>query len=401
MRKINFALVATASAGLAAGALVLAPAASSASLRTGPAQPAVQRNLQPPPRAGKGWTIQPTPTISSSYWGIASIQLTGVSCASASSCTSVGSYFYVYGHGRAHGPQGGTLAEHWNGSKWKVQATPSPSRFSTLTGVSCASATRCTAVGYTYGGGTLAEHWNGRKWTIQATRSPSSSSGLTGVSCASATRCTAVGSTGSGTLAERWNGRKWTIQATRSPSSSSGLTGVSCASATRCTAVGSSAGGTLAERWNGRKWTIQATRSPSSSSGLTGVSCASATRCTAVGNSAGGTLAERWNGRKWTIQATPIQPSTGSYFASVSCVSVTSCAATGVGIDKVSGNPLALAERWNGRSWRIQATPNPAEPAIGLYGVSCDSAISCTAVGSYYTGGATEFFFSLAEHWQG
>ncbi|HXP20551.1 MAG TPA: hypothetical protein VN840_12985 [Streptosporangiaceae bacterium] len=311
MRKINFALVATASAGLAAGALVLAPAASSASLRTGPAQPAVQRNLQPPPRAGKGWTIQPTPVISSSYWGIASIQLTGVSCASASSCTSVGSYFYVYGHGRAHGPQGGTLAEHWNGSKWKVQATPSPSRFSTLTGVSCASATRCTAVGYTYGGGTLAEHWNGRKWTIQATRSPSSSSGLTGVSCASATRCTAVGSTGSGTLAERWNGRKW------------------------------------------------------------------------------------------TIQATPIQPSTGSYFASVSCVSVTSCTATGVGIDKVSGNPIALAERWNGRSWRIQATPNPAEPAIGLYGVSCDSAISCTAVGSYYTGGATEFFFSLAEHWQG
>jgi hypothetical protein len=53
---------------------------------------------------------------------------------------------------------------------WAIQATPNPSGATgtTLAGVSCASATRCVAVGsYTNGGGhsqtalALAEYWNG------------------------------------------------------------------------------------------------------------------------------------------------------------------------------------------------------------------------------------------------
>jgi hypothetical protein len=57
-----------------------------------------------------------------------------------------------------------TLVEHWNGSKWSVQATPNPSSASSsqLEGISCTSATRCTAAGlYTISSGpsfTLAEH---------------------------------------------------------------------------------------------------------------------------------------------------------------------------------------------------------------------------------------------------
>ncbi len=92
-----------------------------------------------------------------------------------------------------------TLAEHWNGRKWAVQPTPDPagSPDSGLGGISCAAAASCTAAGsYTSRSGaelTLAEHWNGRNWAIQATPSPSRSASLSAASCALATKCTAAG----------------------------------------------------------------------------------------------------------------------------------------------------------------------------------------------------------------
>jgi hypothetical protein len=43
-----------------------------------------------------------------------------------------------------------TLAERWNGTSWKTQTTPNPAGagYSQLNGVSCTSASACTAVGY-------------------------------------------------------------------------------------------------------------------------------------------------------------------------------------------------------------------------------------------------------------
>jgi hypothetical protein len=113
-----------------------------------------------------------------------------------------------------------TLAERWNGRKWVVQPTPNPSgnQDSELAGVSCPSATSCTAAGdYDNRSSTdvtLAEHWNGTKWTLQSTPNPNPSdagaSALKGVSCSSATACTAVGpyikrSGAEPTLAERYS----------------------------------------------------------------------------------------------------------------------------------------------------------------------------------------------------
>ena len=81
--------------------------------------------------------------------------------------------------------------------------------------MSCTSASACTAVGYYASGSTyvtLAERWNGTKWSIQHTPNPTGAPGswLDGVSCASASTCTAVGdpnfSPPQVTLAERWNG---------------------------------------------------------------------------------------------------------------------------------------------------------------------------------------------------
>jgi hypothetical protein len=109
------------------------------------------------------------------------------------------------------------LAERWNGTKWSLQTTPNPTGAvqSYLSGVSCASASACTAAGHYFNGTTtvtLAERWNGTKWSLQHTPNPTGStdSELHGVSCASASACTATGYYNNGTtpvtLAERWNG---------------------------------------------------------------------------------------------------------------------------------------------------------------------------------------------------
>jgi len=275
-----------------------------------------------------------------------------------------------------------TLAERWNGTAWTLQSTPNPSGASYLNGVSCTSASACTAVGWyvtsTNATLTLAENWNGTTWTVQSTPNPSGAahSFLQDVACPSATACTATGyyATSAGVdqaLAENWNGTTWTLQSTPTPSgaTSSALSGVSCTSASACTATGyyaTSAGvyQTLAENWNGTTWAIQSTPTPSgaTSSGLSGVSCTSASACTSVGwygvsPGAYETLAETWNGTTWAIQSTPNRTAaTSSYLFGVSCTSASACTATGYDL---SPSYKALAERWNGTAWALQSTLNP------------------------------------------
>lgn len=212
-----------------------------------------------------------------------------MSCPAANSCTAVGT---------------GALVEHWNGTAWSAKriGTPAGSRSVTFNGVSCHTANLCTTVGSyedTTGATlTLAEQRISSTWTIQSTTNPGTTSNeLTGVSCHTATVCTAVGNyeNSSGatvTLAEYWNGSTWTTQSTPNPVGvqSAILTGVSCALATSCTAVGSSvpSAGTsrpLAEHWTGSTWVIQPTPIPAGSKGtyLTGDSCALFSSCTTAG----------------------------------------------------------------------------------------------------------------------
>ena len=136
---------------------------------------------------GTTWTVQTTATPSGGV-------LAGVSCASATVCTAVGNY--VNGSG-----VNVTLAERWNGTAWTVKTTPNPAgaTSSTLSAVSCTAVNACTAVGnYINPSGThltLAEQWNGTTWTIQTSPNPNGAtySALSGVSCITATACTAVG----------------------------------------------------------------------------------------------------------------------------------------------------------------------------------------------------------------
>jgi hypothetical protein len=355
------------------------------------------------------WTVQPTPTPAQGVDG----QLLAVSCVSASDCTAVGGYT------SNAGPV--TLAEHWDGTGWTVQATPNPTGaiFSILEGASCPTASDCTAVGeYDINQGTsslpLAEHWNGSTWTIQAMPAPAGAFGVQvkAVSCPTAASCTAVGSylqQGSPglTLAESWNGSTWAVQPMprASPVASLvSLTGVSCPAPGKCTAVGwfqrrgTRAFVTLAENNYSGSWRVRSARGPSATLGqLNGVSCTVRANCTAVGTPAAGpVLAEHWDGSTWIVQPTP--GPVGGALNGVFCVSASSCTAVGT-IPPTGVDQAAIAERFAGGAWRRMATASPAANEV-LAGVSCVSASTCTAAG-YHAVSSTTVQSPLAEQSSG
>ncbi len=245
------------------------------------------------------WSVQTTvsPT-SDSYF-------TAVSCPSSKACTAVGS-----------NETGTALAESWNGTEWSAHTVPTPSEgeHPHLYGVSCSAASECTAVGdYSTGKVTvndaLVERWNGTEWVLQTVPSPEGAedTALLGVSCTSATACTAVGDydvgTSSHALVERWNGTKWSLQKAAVPSEekNSAFEAVSCVAAEECTAVGwyenKAERVTLAEHWAGKEWAVQTTPHPSGNSALAGISCTSSTACMAFGREENGnaTIAERYS----------------------------------------------------------------------------------------------------------
>src|SRR5215831_13031079 len=121
--------------------------------------------------AGSGWKVEPTPNQNRNSAGIN--ELWAVSCSSGRACTAVGS------HAASLSSPGFTLAERWNGTRWRIQPTklPAGAKSGGLTGVSCPSATACTAVGSTPGKApdtsvNLGEAWNGTRWRAQAIPAP-------------------------------------------------------------------------------------------------------------------------------------------------------------------------------------------------------------------------------------
>jgi hypothetical protein len=311
---------------------------------------------------GLSWSVMPLPTPTSGA-------LAGVSCTSARACTAVGMSSI------------GPLAERWNGHRWHTQPiVTADSGGVPLAGVSCGGKASCTAVGYAGSLGvtarTLAARWDGHTWALQPTPPIGDpGSDLFSVSCPSASVCTAVGDflgqsdegPGSSPLAMRWQAGGWSIQPTPDSGAATGnvttgLTGVSCPVAGACTAVGESVfGGPLVVHWDGTTWRRQQIPGAKTLPPLTAVSCPAATACTAVGGHFTPIrgVAEHWNGIRWTRQFPRLPTGANAIgLAAVSCSSARHC--TAAGVTATSRGWKTLAERWNGRHWAIQATPNPA-----------------------------------------
>src|SRR5205085_509866 len=140
--------------------------------------------------------------------------------------------------GRAQSAQVGSAVLTNNGGRsWSLLKMPSvvfskPVNTNTvLQGISCASASRCIAVGFQ--GIVIATKDGGSKWTAQSS-GPTQVSGTTsllrGVSCPHASTCYAVGD--SGTVIKTTNGG--TIWAPQSSGTTASLRAVACYKASAC-----------------------------------------------------------------------------------------------------------------------------------------------------------------------
>lgn len=365
--------------------------------------------------------------------------LGAVSCVTASWCMAVGDADNGENAKSTALLDAESFAESWNGSGWAASPmAPATGGTAVMVGLSCTSPTFCLAVGAVGqpSGPTpysplapllapqarpLAEVWNGTRWAVAPAlrRAGKMYADLSGVSCLSRRFCVAVGTKGpveggSGVLVEVFDGTHWRIQATpRLPHDSGALDAVSCVAADACTAVGNDdnepksaieeASDALVERWNGRHWSVQRSRYSSPQDGditLTGVSCGSRSRCLAVGtlglNGGIKPRAESWNGSRWV--ATPGLPF-WSALEGVSCNAATACVAVGQYQPSYYAPATVtepLVESWDGNRWTKQAVPQAAAPTVlnlshdplfpTLFGVSCITAGTCTAVGGTGSG---------------
>jgi hypothetical protein len=198
----------------------------------------------------------------------------------------------------------------WSGGSWTAAQAPLPAgaTAATLNAVSCPSASFCAAAGHCLddasgGQDPLLLTWSGGSWTVAQAPlradavSPAYAS-LSAVSCASQSFCTAVGyyadaSGGQDPLLLTWSGGSWTatqapLPADSASPASASLHAVSCPSASFCVAGCTYTAGddaSLLLTWSGGAWI--AAPSPDQPN-LNGVSCSSAWKCVAVGGTAEG-----------------------------------------------------------------------------------------------------------------
>ena len=79
----------------------------------------------------------------------------------------------------------------------------------------------------------------------------------------------------------------------------------------------------------------------------------------------------------WSIVSSPNSGTGNNYLFGVSCLTSSSCTAVG----SYNGGAQVLIESWNGTSWSI--VPSPSSGISSLHGVACVSSSFCTAVGGY------------------
>ncbi len=236
------------------------------------------------------------------------------------------------------------LAEHWNGSTWRVVPTPTVGAADTLFDVAVLGPNDAWAVGGYYDSNvsfqnlqcehtahTLIEHWNGRVWAVVASPDPGASASfaqpcgpshpltsvnaLSGVVTLRHDDAWSVGhywdGTANRTLILHWNGQRWLRVISRNASVAENvLYSVAAVSARAIWAAGTyrpTPNGhyrTLIERWNGRAWRVVPSANVAGQDNQLYAIAARARNIWAVGRHdsiGGGPLAEYWNGRNWAI----------------------------------------------------------------------------------------------------
>jgi hypothetical protein len=295
-----------------------------------------------------------------------------------------------------------TLIEHWDGHRWQKVASRNPAADDALTAVTAVSPTDVWAVGSMssgapFGDRPLAEHWNGSAWRVIPVPGDGT---LIGLAAASAHDVWAVGSTVNGnqpvhTLAEHWDGTRWRVVASRNPGPyGNRLVAVSLAGPSSVWAVGTAdtsqfGTGSLVEHWNGARWSVMSIPNVGLDDTLRAVASAGPGDVWAVGaydqqtpqGTATYALIQHWNRARWSVVPSP-GPTGLDILESVAAVSASDIWAVGT----TAGNP-ARVERWDGRQWILEKAPYvhgalnlasavSASPAAGVWIAGTDIALN-------------------------
>jgi hypothetical protein len=124
-------------------------------------------------------------------------------------------------------------------------------------------------------------------------------------------------------------------------------------------------------------------------SNLADLSCTSTSNCVGVGDAdpSGRDLwqVRRWSSGSWTTEKLPrIDDALLSRLSGVSCDSATSCIAVGSYSDESENATRELAARWDGDKWRDLPNAEPEGATLAaLAGVDCVSGGDCIAIGRY------------------
>jgi hypothetical protein len=358
------------------------------------------------------------------------VTLASVSCPAAGSCVAVGHY-------ASQTPGTVPLAESLSGGTWTATAVPTAglnppaSLGAALTKVSCPAAGSCVALGIydiaSVGTQTVIETLSGGSWTAATAPAPAPDNDvvLQDLSCPAAGSCAAAGyyrdtSGGYHGLVETLSGGTWTATAVPvsglNPAAAAQvvLHQVSCPVTGSCAATGNyvdSSGhrqGLIATLANGT-WTAStvptAGLSPAPAANpllyMNSLSCSAAGSCVAVGyyldpsGREDGLIVTLADGA-WSATTAPVgglNPplSTNSvaivHLDGVSCPAVGSCVAVGDYRD-TGNNEDWFAESLAGGAWSPATIPMTGLVPTGLSvdsftGISCPSAGSCAATGTY------------------
>jgi hypothetical protein len=263
---------------------------------------------------------------------------------------------------------------------------------------------------------------------------------LTSTACPAAGDCVAVGAykDPSGVyhgLIETESGGTWTASAPDlshlagvTANAASNLTSVACTAVGGCVAVGwyrDSAGhyqGLIDTEtkgiWVAREAALTGLGSVDSNPGIYffSVSCASAGYCAAVGwyhdssdvqqglieTESGGT----WVAREANLAGLNAYSNPQVIFQQVSCPSAGNCAAVGTYFNVSTGNYQGLIETESGGTWTARQADTSGLPgnvraeSVELDSVSCPSAGSCSAIGTYGQGSGLLLLRQVGSAWQ-
>ncbi|MCW2869735.1 alkaline phosphatase family protein [Actinacidiphila oryziradicis] len=350
-----------------------------------PAEP-VSRVTSTPSSAG--WSVQGAPIIGkgdNTFGSVAAVSPTDV--------WAVGNYL----PDAAGSNKDATLsmAAHYDGTRWTSTPTPnSGPNFNTLFGAA-ATPGRAWAVGVAldsqYQAHSLVEAWNGSAWKIAATPKLNTQRDiLYSATAVSASDVWAVGEQQDrggrfGTLIEHWNGTRWSAVPSPDPGSTGNqLYGVAAAGPDNVWAVGQRNDATtdrpLVEHWDGRHWHTVAVPSAATTGAVLQAVTVHGNDVWAVGVSdeaaqQGRPLVEHLTRGSWHAE---LPAGIGSDFTDLTGVAVTGGAVTAVGTyyDAAAGRQLSLIARNDGHGWQPVAAPDPGtgDTVFGAISAAGDSA---------------------------